>query len=123
MARELVHVLPHEVPEGEQQLRGPRDAVVRPGCEVELPQRPFFCSLHLKARGEVGGLGVINYWRITESKPSTYPLTIMLAALTLTFLTVKSLIVQSSRTISDVDVTVILLKCLVPEGQYSSHFT
>ncbi len=40
-----------------------------------------------------------------------------------TFLMSKSLMVQSSSGISEVVVTVMFSKCLVPEFQYCSHFT
>ena len=45
----LVHVLPHEVAEVNQELSALRDAVIRPGCEVELTHRTSFCSLHLES--------------------------------------------------------------------------
>ena len=45
----LVHVLPHEVAEVNQELSALRDAVIRPGREVELAHRISFCGLHLES--------------------------------------------------------------------------
>ena len=45
----LVHVLPHEVAEVNQELSALRDAVIRPGREVEMAHRMSFCGLYLES--------------------------------------------------------------------------
>ena len=48
MAGVLVHVLPHQVSEVDEQFSGLRHAMVWPGCEVEVPHGTRLCRLHLQ---------------------------------------------------------------------------
>lgn len=54
LRRALLHVVTDQVPKVDEQVSGVRNAVVRPGREMELSQRVTLTRLHLKAkeRGE-----------------------------------------------------------------------